>query len=153
MQECILCLCPPKPQNILQHHAKMQHLFLHAAMQAQGMNVKNPCDHIYRQIFAAVQDYTKSTHVYGWQQLFPLFVAKNSDMKIKRHSHSASKTLSGPINGEGTTQVTRWRDTVKNGRWGQRSAFYLEHGWGVSDILVTRREEVGRVTSERVTGY
>jgi len=34
-----------------------------------------------------------------------------------------------------------------------RCAFYLEHGWGVSDILVTRREEVGRVTSERVTGY
>lgn len=100
MQECILCLCPPKPQNILQHHAKMQHLFLHAAMQAQGMNVKNPCNHIYHQIFAAVQDYTKSTHVYGWQQLFPLFVAKNSDMKIKRHSHSGIQN---------TVRPDRWR--------------------------------------------
>lgn len=66
----------------------------------------------------------------------------------------APKTLSDPINGEGTTQVTRWRDTVKNGRWGtQRSAFYLGREWGVSDILVTRREVVERVTSERVTGY
>lgn len=66
----------------------------------------------------------------------------------------APKTLTDPINGEGTTKVTRWRDTVKNGRRGaQRSVFYLGHGWGVSDILVTRREVVERVTSERVTGY
>lgn len=93
-------MSPPKTQNILQHHAKIQHLFLHAAMQAQGMSVKNPCNHIYHQIFAAVQHYTKSTNVYGWQQLFPLFVGKNSDVKIKRHSHSGIQN---------TIRPDRWR--------------------------------------------
>lgn len=34
-----------------------------------------------------------------------------------------------------------------------KGPYYLGHEWGVSDILVTEREEMGGVASERVRGY